>query len=351
MARILYTINGEGLGHATRSRYLIEQLQQRHTISLAAGFRAYHYYKKLGLPVFRIYCSRILYRGPSVRVLDTLVRNVFTFLLYGWISLISLWIYALRFKPDIIISDYEQLGLLVAKMMSIPSINVDNQSTITRCTYALPRQYALRRNIVALANYNMTWPATYFCATSFIPFPLKPEYKHNTFVVPILLRKEILGKKPLPGKHILVYQTSHTFDMIAPLLKCIPERFIVYPSPRESIDGNLHFKRFSETAFVKDLRASKAVITNGGFSLISEALYLHKPVYSVPVRRQYEQIFNAIQVQRAGYGEHHDTLTVASLKSFLRNAPKYERNLRRFTKAGNEELLKIIDALIKKSVR
>lgn len=49
-------------------------------------------------------------------------------------------------------------------------------------------------------------------------------------------------------------------------------------------DGNLQFKNFNEDEFYRDLASCRAVITNGGFSLMTEALYLQKPILSVPVK-------------------------------------------------------------------
>ncbi len=56
------------------------------------------------------------------------------------------------------------------------------------------------------------------------------------------------------------------------------EKFIIYGFYKNKNLGNVILKDFSEKEFYGDLSACKAVITNGGFTLISEALYLKKPV-------------------------------------------------------------------------
>ena len=69
-------------------------------------------------------------------------------------------------------------------------------------------------------------------------------------------------------------------------------------------DGALVFRPFSETVFLDDLRSARAVIAGGGFSLLSECVYLHKPVLSIPVEGQFEQVLNARYLEKLGYGEY-----------------------------------------------
>ena len=90
---------------------------------------------------------------------------------------------------------------------------------------------------------------------------------------------------------MLVYQTSTSDKRLVPTLNRVQkERFIVYGLRRNAVEGNCVIKDFSEEGFVEDLAQARAVVTNGGLSLIGEALYLGKPVYSVPVLHQFEQL-------------------------------------------------------------
>ena len=50
------------------------------------------------------------------------------------------------------------------------------------------------------------------------------------------------------------------------------------------------------------LKQTKAIITNGGFTVISEALYLKKPIFSIPIKNQFEQALNAKFVEKLGAG-------------------------------------------------
>ncbi|MEK6823174.1 MAG: glycosyltransferase family protein, partial [Nanoarchaeota archaeon] len=60
-----------------------------------------------------------------------------------------------------------------------------------------------------------------------------------------------------------------------------------------------------------------------------EALYLHKPVLSIPVRKQYEQVCNAVCLQRMGYGMMTAKLTEKNVQEFVKALPRYKAALRK----------------------
>ncbi|HYG69511.1 MAG TPA: glycosyltransferase family protein, partial [Anaeromyxobacteraceae bacterium] len=115
-------------------------------------------------------------------------------------------------------------------------------------------------------------------------------------------------------------------------------------------DGNLLWRPFSETRFVDDLRTAKGVVSGGGFTLMSESVYLHKPMLSVPVKKQFEQILNARYLERLGYGVTGEVITDALLDRFLERLPELERNLERHRQDGNAELLAKLDERLRAAV-
>ena len=73
-------------------------------------------------------------------------------------------------------------------------------------------------------------------------------------------------------------------------------------SRRRSVEGNLRYRPFSEAGFIDDLRTARGVIAGGGFTLMGEAVYLHKPMLAVPLGGQFEQVLNARYLEAEGYG-------------------------------------------------
>ena len=189
----------------------------------------------------------------------------------------------------------------------------------------------------------------YIITTFFFP-TIKKKYREDTTLVPPILRKSILDVKARAkfGHHVLVYQTSTSDKTLIPTLNSIEgERFIVYGLRKNAHNGNCQIKEFSEDGFVEDLASAKAIVSNGGLSLIGEAVYLGKPVYSVPVKHQYEQMMNARYIEELGYGLCADSIDGDMLRMFLREQPRYAARVARHTQEGNEVLFTTVDKLVK----
>src|SRR4029078_10923490 len=95
----------------------------------------------------------------------------------------------------------------------------------------------------------------------------------------------------------------------------------------DMVDGNVTYRPFGEARFIEDLRTARAVVAGGGFSLLREAVFLQKPVLSVPVERQFEQVLNALYLQDLGYGTRARRLDEATLGAFLERIPEHARTL------------------------
>jgi uncharacterized protein (TIGR00661 family) len=106
-------------------------------------------------------------------------------------------------------------------------------------------------------------------------------------------------------------------------------------------------KDFSEEGFVEDLAQARAVVTNGGLSLIGEALYLGKPVYSVPVQHQFEQLMNARYLEGLGYGLSADVVDPDVLRLFLTENAKYAERVRKHAQDGNTILFSAVDDVLR----
>jgi uncharacterized protein (TIGR00661 family) len=70
MARILYGVAGEGMGHAIRSRVVIDHLARSHDVQVVVSGRAHDYVKareRDRLGVNRIWGLSIVYESPCSR--------------------------------------------------------------------------------------------------------------------------------------------------------------------------------------------------------------------------------------------------------------------------------------------
>jgi len=346
---ILYGVPGEGMGHATRSKVIIDHLiRAGHQLCIVASSRAFHFLED-AFPgkVIEIKGFHFAYKNAEVAKGKTLLSNLRASgknLVYntGKKKLIQT-----SFQPDLVISDFESFSFLYGKEHRIPIISIDNMQVMDRCVLDLeiPKteraDYKLAKTIVAAKVPG----CDHYLISSFFEVAVK---KKNTRLVPPIIREAIQHVAVSQGNHLLMYQTSSSLNTVKETLLQIPaEKFVVYGMNQDFTEGNVVFKPFSESGFIADLASAKAVIANGGFSFISEAIYLRKPIYSFPIRHQFEQWMNAAYIERCGYGRHFDTLNADGLKAFLYDLPVFQKNLAHYKQDGNTRLFEQLDQLLK----
>jgi uncharacterized protein (TIGR00661 family) len=352
--RILYGVTGEGMGHATRSKVVCEHLVANgHEVKIVVSGRAHAFLSKSFPDVVEI-------RGLSIKYVDnamdrdsTLARNVLAAPQMLYANANRYFEDVVHFEPDLVISDFDSFAWFFAKRHGLPIVSIDNQQIIARCKHDKAiKQGAKVDYQVTKAFVRAKLPGCdhYVITTFFFP-PIKKRFREDTTLVPPILRRSILEAKPKAkfGHHVLVYQTSTSDKTLIPTLNSITgERFVVYGLRKNAHSGNCHMKEFSEDGFVEDLASSKAVVSNGGLSLIGEAVYLGKPVYSVPVRHQFEQIMNARYLDELGYGLHAESIDADLLRMFLREQPRYAARVAKHEQDGNEALFETVDGLVKR---
>ncbi|MBU8894367.1 teichoic acid biosynthesis protein [Corallococcus sp. M34] len=340
--RILYGVVGEGMGHATRSRVLLEELTKEHEVHIVVSGRAQDYLARRFQNVHGIWGLTIAYEGNSVKKWQTVLQNL-SGAVKGWPQNVRQYFELVEeFRPDVVVSDFETFSYLVAKNHRLPVISVDNMQVINRC----------KHDPMLLAGHEDSFEATraivkaklpgafHYLVTTFFYPELR---KRRTTLAPSILRPEILAAKSEPGEHLLVYQTATTNTALPEILKQSGVPCRVYGLRRDLtgdvVDGNLTYRPFSEAGFINDLRTARAVVAGGGYTLMSEAVYLRKPMLSLPVGGQFEQVLNALYLERLGYGMYVKALTVDALNEFLRRVPKCQEALAGYEQDGNTRMI------------
>ena len=77
--RILYGVVGEGMGHAMRSRVILDELCKRHEVQVVVSGRAYDYLQNRAsehLSVKKIWGYTLVYEDNEVQNFKTLLENV-----------------------------------------------------------------------------------------------------------------------------------------------------------------------------------------------------------------------------------------------------------------------------------
>jgi uncharacterized protein (TIGR00661 family) len=155
-----------------------------------------------------------------------------------------------------------------------------------------------------------------------------------------IIQREIRSLQPTNGPHVLVYLTKENPELIA-VLKSIDETFIVYCNNRVGEDGNIIY-RAQGPGYLADLCSCKAIVGTTGFSLIADSIYLEKPYFGVPLKKQFEQTHNAHFLRNSGLGEFSESVSRGRLEWFLAKLPHFRKKLAEYDldPAEQEETLR-----------
>ena len=378
--KILYGVVGEGMGHAVRSRVVLEHLAGRgHTLKVVVSGRAHAFLSKHFDDVVEISGLPLLYEDNAVDRDGTALKILSSSPAYALDNMDAYMREVRSFEADAVVSDFESFAYFYAKAHGKPLLSIDNQHAIPLLQHPdevlemknaageVVRDYHadfdLARRII---RTKMNGARHYLITTFFFP-PIKLKYRKETSLFPPILRPEILAAKARAtrGEHVLVYQTSASNLAMLDVLASLDTHFHVYgflradaQLPPQIADKavpegddlryspNVLLRRFSEQGFIDDLASARAVITGGGFTLMGESVYLGKPVYSIPIAKHFEQIVSARYLELLGYGEHHEQVSRQELDAFLQRVDDYSLALARHTQDGNRALLAKLDQLL-----
>jgi len=342
--KILYGVAGEGMGHAIRSKVIITELAKKYEVIVLASQRAYKFLAASFPQVHEIEGERLIYGKGRVKRVRTFLSNLRALPRVLRVNSRHAREILRRGWPDVIITDFESFSGLLAQARRVPLMSIDNMQIINRCKVEVPRGYKRDYYLARLVIRSRVFNAKHYLITTFF----YPEVSaKGTYLFPPILREEILQARRRRGEHILVYQTAETYEDLLPVLRSIDKQtFFIYGLSRQGEEKNLSFRAFDESRFTRDLASARAVITNGGFSLIAEAIYLGKPILSIPIKKQFEQVLNALYVERLGYGKFSDKIDQDTVYEFFSCLESFEQNLASYRQDGNCLLLKKLDQLL-----
>jgi uncharacterized protein (TIGR00661 family) len=212
-------------------------------------------------------------------------------------------------QPDMIFNFYETLTGIYAltTRRRPPIVAIANQFM---CEHPGYTRVPGRR----LEQFNIKWfsrligAASTRLALSLYEAPDLPEKK--LFVCPPLLRRQLFELQPKPGDgSVLVYLLNHGYsEQIiqwhkahpATVLHCFYDKPGAPPEFRH--DATLTFHALEGEKFMRMMAECTFVVCTAGFDCLSEAAYLGKPLFVVPVGKHIEQQVNAMDSTRLGWG-------------------------------------------------
>lgn len=348
MVRILYTVCGIGMGHATRSTPLLEALAKKHDVFVTSYGPAYDFLNERFNTLEQFKWFKLIFNEERIQKSHTLMYNLPLLPYVAAKNLQNAYKMVRDFKPEVIISDFDMNGVYMGQLFRIPSIVISNMHLMNYKMIPLSTQEKLTYYLTEKPILDFFNAANHLIVSSLVK-PNLCETK-TSFFHPIV-RKVFLNQKPIDaeqGDHIIVYSTPKQLTRIIPMLKNLKEKFIVYGYDQDSKEGNVETKKFSNDNFIPDLLNAKAVFSHGGISMLSESAVLKKPSYTFTGKSFFERYYNGAIVADQDWGEVHEKPNEKTLQGFIDKIPQYAESLRKSNiSADNKAVVSKLHSLIR----
>jgi len=312
----MLSVLGEGRGHMTQAMAVKEILdgaghQVVCTVLGVGTHRAIppYFAAAMKMPIAQIHTLEFSYRDN--RKVDTLatLTDVARAMPSYWRSIRALQALVHEHRPDVIINFFEPLTGLYALLCSRrpPVVAVAHQFMFGHPDYVrapgMRFQQCIMKWYVQVVGSRSTWVALSLYEARNMP-------AKKLTVCPPILRRQLFALQPNPnGTFVLLYLLNHGYaDQVIEWHKNNPKTvlhcFYDKPGapPEFQHDATLTFHRLDGEKFLRMMADCKFVACTAGFESLSEAAYLGKPLFMVPVENHIEQQVNAVDAVRAGLG-------------------------------------------------
>jgi uncharacterized protein (TIGR00661 family) len=240
---------------------------------------------------------------------------------------------------DLIISDFEPISAYAAKLRGIKSLSLSHHAAFL--SSKTPRPYEIDHMAEwILKNYA---PCTYN-----IGFHFK---RYDNFILPPHIRSVIRDNKDKTERKefILVYLSAYNVSELVEIFEGYPNyQFVIFSSQIDKPGwnkSNVRFRPADPSDFMYALLQCNGVITGGGFETVAEALYLNKPVFTIPIKGQYEQECNATAASKFD-NVFKEPLSEVYLKEFMAVTKQIGIRENDFEISTDEEVLQAIENVL-----
>jgi len=302
---ILYGVNATGNGHISRSRITISELKKRgHNVTvLFSGRDVKDFFE---LEEFRPYIIKkgftFVFKKGKLNVFKTLLN----------IDLIQFVrdVFNIKKEYDVVVTDFEPISAYAARKLGIHCIGIGHQYSFLK---KIPKSFKMKlASIFFLRFYT---PINSTISSHF--------YHFNQSILPPFIEKSLKNQNAVKvmKNTFLVYLAWEEQDQMISILNSIKENeFIYYSSVDKEVQiGNVTLKPYSNKCFKEDLIACNGLITNAGFQLPAEAIYLGKKILCKPLTGQPEQEHNAKTLKRLQHATACSEFTKEEIELWIRN--------------------------------
>jgi uncharacterized protein (TIGR00661 family) len=345
MGRIFYGVQGDARGHVSRALVVAQELPHHEFLYVGRG--KVQILKERGYRVEEIPSFSTIIQDNRVDFTATLTDAIRGLVRLGP-AIKRVRELIKEFDPQLIISDYECITPRAAKLMGRPCVSLGNEHLLTQCIYDPPPGQRLSRYLTSFFIRFVFSASSHYLIPSFHPLP--PIDQARTELFPPLIKPKVMELQPTEGDYALVYLRGYYLSKLIKLLRGRKRRFVIYGMGEKAPEGNLQFKKTSEDKFLADLAACRYVVANGGLSLISEALYLGKPMLCLPVQFLYEQFCNAYFLAQHEFGQYYlgnNGCREDIINTFEDRVEHYRARIKEYNFFGNKLIAARLEGLMR----
>ena len=282
--KILYAIQGTGNGHLARAEDIIPELRKKGDVDIfVSGAQA-----DLVLPYHVEYKSKGLsfYFGENGGVdIAKTIRQNHTKKLYKEIRDFPVT------KYDLIVNDFEPISAWAARIKRVPCVSLSHQASLLSPKVPKPTHH----DILGAWILNNYAPAKHNVGFHF------DEFDKNIFTP--VIRSRVRQASNVTKDHYTVYLPAYDDRKLVPILINFP--YVKWHIFSKHTKTPYHVGRISvfpiqNDSFTASMASSKGILCGAGFETPAEALYLKKKLMVVPMKKQYEQHYNAAALKHLG---------------------------------------------------
>jgi uncharacterized protein (TIGR00661 family) len=313
--KIFYAIQATGNGHISRATQLYPYLKKFGDVDFfLSGNNAS---LNIDLPIkFRSEgCSLHYSKCGGLNYWD-IAKNIQPIQMYKDAKSLPLKDY------DVVINDFDSITSLACKMQKVNSVQFGHQASFISKNTPRPEKRSVMGEMI-LKHYA---PSPKHIGLHF--------EKYDSFILPPIIKDEIVQSQPKDLKHITVYLPSFQKDCLEKAFNTLSDvqfHWFLNDVQTKYTEGNITYFPVNQKLFNDSLINCHGIITGGGFETPAEALYLGKKILSIPIRNHYEQECNAAALKKLGVpvvyevGDDFDKIIENWLNSIV-IYPKMEAN-------------------------
>lgn len=352
MATIHYGINGEGRGHATRSRTVIEGLAERHDVRVSTYGDAYDllgpWCRGRGIEIREIPGPRFRYRRSGR--LDYLRSGV------GGLGYLRRLPGLVRDRAreleregcDLAIVDFEPTLARAAVRVGVPLVSLDHQHVLSvGCFQALPFGLRSKARLLGASVPLFVPRADLTLVSAFHHLPLRPGLA-GVESVGVLLDATLRAacEAASPGEHLTAYFRREIVGEALQVLAAAPVPVHLFGLGERPDQGAIRFHAVDRNRFVEQLATGAALVCTAGNQVVGEAFALGKPALVIPEAGNFEQELNGWFLQASGGGScvSADEFGARHLRAFLEHLPRLRAGIAGAPPPGNAAVQRALAA-------